>query len=265
MIQPPKKHFHTFDALRFFAFLKVFLLHVPIIAFPFFSYLKNGGGIGVIFFFVLSGFLITYLLLTEKQSAGTIDLRYFFFRRILRIWPLYYLMAGFAFLTPWILSFIHLAHSNEGYQPNWLFSLTFLENYKMILTRDHPNVSPLGVTWSLCIEEHFYIVWGLLLFYLKIEKIPVLILACFFIAAISRILFIQHNLPTIDLFTNIDYFAWGAIPAYLFVCAKKPFDQKLSVIPVRIKLAATGVILLNILISSNISYPLQPYVEPLTF
>src|SRR3954470_709736 len=103
-----RRHFHSFDALRFFAFLKVFLLHLPIIAFPFFSYLKNGGGTGVIFFFVLSGFLITYILLTEKSGSGSINLGHFFLRRILRIWPLYYLMVAFAFCTPFLVSLLHL-------------------------------------------------------------------------------------------------------------------------------------------------------------
>ena len=69
----------TFSHLRFFAFLKVFLLHLPLTAFPFFAYLKNGGGIEVIFFFVLSGFLITYILLVEKKHTDTIDLKRFFF------------------------------------------------------------------------------------------------------------------------------------------------------------------------------------------
>ena len=64
-----KRRFHTLDALRFFAFLKVYLLHVPLQGdFPIFSFLKSGGGIGVSFFFVLSGFLITYLLVFEKYK-----------------------------------------------------------------------------------------------------------------------------------------------------------------------------------------------------
>jgi peptidoglycan/LPS O-acetylase OafA/YrhL len=64
-----KRYFHTLDALRFFAFFKVYLLHLPEQGdFPLFEYLKSGGGLGVQFFFVLSGFLITYILTFEKAK-----------------------------------------------------------------------------------------------------------------------------------------------------------------------------------------------------
>lgn len=94
-----RRHFHTIDALRFFALPKVFLLHLPVTAFPIFNFFREGGGTGVIFFFVLSGFLITYILLSEKKQLGSINLKRFYIRRILRIWPLYYLMVGFACYT----------------------------------------------------------------------------------------------------------------------------------------------------------------------
>ena len=72
----PKTEFHTIDALRFFAFFKVFLLHLPTDRyFLLFGYLKKGGGIGVSFFFVLSGFLITYSLSEEKMQMKNIAAR----------------------------------------------------------------------------------------------------------------------------------------------------------------------------------------------
>lgn len=259
-----KRHFETFDALRFFAFLKVFLLHLPIAAFPIFNYIKNGGGIGVSFFFVLSGFLITYIILEEKNHTGKLNLYHFFARRILRIWPLYYLMILFAFKTPFILSFFSLPHSNDGYQPNWLMSVTFLENYKMIFTGDHPNVSPLNVMWSLCIEEHFYIIWGVCLFFIKINKVPILIFVSILIANVSRIFFSILDLPALDIFTNIDYFAYGAIPALLLI-KREELIEKINNISLIVKLLSISVIVVYVVVSPNISFVYKDLIEPTIF
>lgn len=216
-----RHHFHTFDALRFFACFKVFLHHLPIVAFPWFDALRKGGGIGVQFFFVLSGFLITYIIYEEKERTGTLNLKHFFARRVLRIWPLFYLAIFIAFITPYLLSIIHLNSSAAGYEPNWLVSALFLENYKMILMHDVPNASPLGVMWSLCIEEHFYIVWGLLLYIINVRFLPRLIASCLVLSVIARFYFVQNGLSTSDLLTNIDLFAYGAIPAYLLLNHKE--------------------------------------------
>ena len=120
--------------MRCFAFLKVFLYHIPIGYPAAFVYLKAGGDIAVRFFFVLSGFLITYLIVAEKKGNGSLNFKRYFARRALRIWPLYYLMVAFAFSTPYILSWLNIEHSNEGYEPNFLFTIAFLENYVAIAT-----------------------------------------------------------------------------------------------------------------------------------
>ncbi|MEJ5265080.1 MAG: acyltransferase [Bacteroidales bacterium] len=216
-----RPHFHTFDALRFFSFLVVFLHHSPVPKTSWFSYFAQSGGIGVVFFFVLSGFLITYILLDEKVNTQTISLKKFYIRRILRIWPLFYAMLLFAYCTPFLLNIFHLSSSSEGYQPNWLMSVLFLENYKMMLSGSLPNVSPLGVMWSLCIEEHFYLVWGILVAWLSAKRIPALIVISIVVANVCRVIYVQKELSTIDLFTNIDYFAFGSIPAYLLVMRKE--------------------------------------------
>lgn len=238
-----RHHFHTFDALRFFACFKVFLHHLPIVAFPWFNVLRKGGGIGVQFFFVLSGFLITYIICEEKQRTGTLNLKHFFMRRVLRIWPLFYLAIFIAFITPFLLSIIHLNGSAAGYEPNWLVSALFLENYKMIWTHDVPNASPLGVMWSLCIEEHFYIVWGLMLYFINIKALPKLIGFCLVLSVIARIYFVANGLSTSDLLTNIDLFAYGAIPAYLLVAHKEKLLSFIEAVPMYLKrLFAAGLV-----------------------
>lgn len=216
-----KRRFHTLDALRFFAFFKVFLLHIPLQGdFPIFSFLKSGGGIGVSLFFVLSGFLITYLLVFEKIQHGQISLKRFFLRRSFRIYPLFFFLVLIAFVLPYnFKEEIGFHMVGGGYDFDWRYSFFFLENYKMLIMDNFPKTTPLSVFWSLCIEEHFYIVWMIVIFFLPVKRmLPFLLfsvgvawLARYFDNAIWQNYMIQQN----DLFTNIDYFAIGGILGYL--------------------------------------------------
>ena len=98
------------DGLRFYAFLGVFVCHTLPVEDKFYSGLGmpwpwlwgpviRSGSAGVDLFFVLSAFLITSLLLRERQQTGGISLRQFYIRRILRIWPLYFLVVTWAFCS----------------------------------------------------------------------------------------------------------------------------------------------------------------------
>jgi peptidoglycan/LPS O-acetylase OafA/YrhL len=231
LVKIDRIHFHTFDSLRFLSFLLVFLRHSPVPEDSILYYFSHEGGIGVSFFFVLSGFLITYILILEKvNNQGKISLKKFFKRRILRIWPLYYAMVLFAMCTPFILDSFNISYSDEGYQPNWFFTLTFLENYVSMFTHQLPNVAPLSVIWSLCVEEHFYIVWGLAFYFISLKNIPKLLFGCIIFSFIMQNVYEKYDLNTLDLFTNIHFFAFGAIPAYIFVF-KKDIIKKLGQIP----------------------------------
>ncbi|MBN9484113.1 MAG: acyltransferase [Bacteroidetes bacterium] len=255
-----RRHFHTFDALRFFAYLKVFLQHLPIFAFPWFYAVMQGGGIGVEFFFVLSGFLITYIICEEKKQTGTVNLKNFFVRRVLRIWPLFYLMIGVAFITPHVLAKLHMQSSAAGYEPNWWMSLLFLENYKMIASHTNPNVSPLAVMWSLCVEEHFYIIWGLLLYAVRIKTIPKIIAFCLVLSVIARIIFVANNWSTSDILTNIDLFAYGAIPAYLLVQYPAQLEAKVLAIPMWAKWLFTIILISVVFVSSQLAGNERPFI-----
>lgn len=100
---------------------------------------------GVTMFFTLSGFLITYLLLEEREREGRIDLGAFYMRRVLRIWPLYFVVLAIAMA-------IH--HETTGLA---LFVL-FLSNVAFVTGRYVPDTAPL---WSIGIEEQFYALWPL--------------------------------------------------------------------------------------------------------
>lgn len=114
-------------------------------------------------FFVLSGFLITFLLLKEQKTAGQIDVRKFYLRRTLRIWPLYFATVIFAFLIyPYLKSVIGI-HSDLCSRPWYYF--TFLANFDSIHIRlycpGHDAMTQ-GIVWSVSIEEQFYIFWPLM-------------------------------------------------------------------------------------------------------
>src|SRR5215471_4337780 len=100
-------YFPELDGLRFIAFLMVFLFHGGLtegmvrqaIGRTAARALRENGGYGVQLFFILSGYLITTLLLREEARYGRVALRAFWIRRILRIWPLYYLLILIGFFV----------------------------------------------------------------------------------------------------------------------------------------------------------------------
>jgi peptidoglycan/LPS O-acetylase OafA/YrhL len=106
-------------------------------------------GFGVTIFFALSGFLITYLLLTERADTGRIDVRKFYLRRILRIWPLYYLYLAVAVALPYVFS---------GTAPgtDLFYFLFFAPNVPFVFGTSLPY---LAHYWSLGVEEQFYSFW----------------------------------------------------------------------------------------------------------
>ncbi len=256
-----RKHFHTFDALRFFAFLLVFLLHLPKTGNIHIDFFLKSGGIGVTFFFVLSGFLITYILLYEKKHQNKISLKKFFARRILRIWPLFYLMIAFAYLSPYILNALNLPFNNEGYKPDLLTSIFFGENYKMMITNTFPDGAPLRVMWSLCIEEHFYVLWAVLLYFVSAKKIPHLIISSVIIANISRQIYTHLGISHIDIFSHLDYFAFGAIPAYIFM-HKKNFINYIEKIPRYFKYIFLILTVAIVFIIPNIDFKFIDHLSP---
>lgn len=155
------------NALRFFAAFLVLIAHVELLKMELgedhihhlFNKL-NFGGIGVYFFFVLSGFLITYLLIVEKERTGTINVKSFYVRRLLRIWPLYYLIALLGFFVfphieflqvPWLIDHFHKNFTNNL----WLFML-MLPNAAFAFMKPVPHI---GQLWSIGVEEQFYLIW----------------------------------------------------------------------------------------------------------
>src|SRR5262249_15856566 len=120
------------------------------------------GWMGVSFFFVLSGFLITYLILREIEVNGKLDILAFYVRRVLRIWPLYYLVIAFGFLCYPLLKSV-FGFSSYIETGNSLYYMFFLSNFDVInlghwLGNGRGAMST-NITWSVAIEEQFYLLW----------------------------------------------------------------------------------------------------------
>ncbi len=180
-VAPTKKKrifFQGLNEIRAIAALCVLFHHVELYKFRdqlpslYHTFLKTFiselGKNGVYIFFVLSGFLITYLLLEEKRVKTKINLKKFYIRRLLRIWPLYYLIIFIAFfLIPPAAGFFesmqHEAHyfrlvkllQNDFWTPLLLF-MVFLPNLALKLK---PAVVGASQAWSVGVEEQFYLIW----------------------------------------------------------------------------------------------------------
>ncbi|SFK46712.1 acyltransferase [Caulobacter sp. UNC279MFTsu5.1] len=144
------------DVLRFIAFMFVFITHrndlAPIdpAAHPWFHALTLTGVYGVPVFFLLSAFLITELLERERELTGGINARAFYVRRILRIWPLYFLVFfGLVFLNQ------VLPGAGANSPAKWLSFMLFSGNW--YITFKGWIEYPVNPMWSLSVEEQFYI------------------------------------------------------------------------------------------------------------
>jgi peptidoglycan/LPS O-acetylase OafA/YrhL len=227
-----RRYFPTLDALRLLAFGKTFLAHVQLGSFPVLDQVRRGSGLGVPFFFVLSGFLITYLACLEKKETGKLRLKHFYWRRVLRIWPLYYTVVALGLAIPWLLQWLNQQGSFEGYAPTWWVSGLFLDNYKTMWLRESPSVSVLAVLWSVCVEEHFYIVWGLLIAFVPLRYMKWVLGGGIVMGLCCRIAYAHLGIIPLDLPTRIDLFAWGGVPALLLVQNRKRAEDASRRIPV---------------------------------
>lgn len=185
---PGRVYYPELDGLRFFAFLAVYVFHygVPELSgwihagltwlrdvapslVPISGYITTGqairanGWIGVQLFFVLSGYLITSLLMREEARNGRVDVRAFWIRRILRIWPLYYLCVAIGFVA--IPLYVNWSFGSSSYQEflgrHFAGFCLFLANWSIALRGPAP-FDELSILWTVSLEEQFYILCPLL-------------------------------------------------------------------------------------------------------
>ena len=201
------KYIKQLDAFRFFAFMGVFIAHSYKIDTEFFHRIPLGYGVNL--FFVLSGFLITGILLDDREDLNLNKvkaLRNFYIRRSLRIFPIYYGTVIFLYLiqfqnyeeiTPWLLCYAANIHM-------WL-QLPYMGSYNHL--------------WSLGVEEQFYLVWPFIILFFPKKHLLKVIYASIFVSLFFKLGVYLYNgswHPAINSATIscIDAFGLGGLLAY---------------------------------------------------
>jgi peptidoglycan/LPS O-acetylase OafA/YrhL len=209
------------DILRFVAFLSVFIVHsvnysteflvqhhVPLWAAKIGVNCVRAGIYGVDLFFVLSAYLITGLLLREKETKGYLNVRAFYLRRMLRIWPLYYLFIAVVALVP--------ALNHHDFGPRYVLPFLALMGNWSFIVFGVPVwiVVPL---WSISVEEQFYLLWPPVVAKLSRRQIVVAAVTMIGVANVSRLLVValhqtRHQL-WFNTFAHLDSIAAGILLA----------------------------------------------------
>lgn len=230
-----RAYFHNLDGWRFVAFLTVFVSHAALFlgyaGGMRYEWVKHNilvnGDVGVSFFFVLSGFLITHLLLKEKAERGRISFRRFYARRALRIWPVYFLtlLAGFVIL-PAVLSHIGtvLPFQTLPGKGVWPWYLFFLANFPIAF--GHGASVPTDVLWSISVEEQFYLLWPLIVSLLPRRHLPKALFTIIVAASAYRAYYAtEPDVIAYSTFSVMADLAVGALLAWLHAERQAIFER----------------------------------------
>ncbi len=208
---PPTRYYPALDGLRGLAILLVVVYH----NFGFIDYFFFGW-IGVDLFFVLSGFLITSILMRMSPTGSS--LRNFYIRRVLRIFPLYYLaLIVFLVILP---QFGATRPFVEYYTEHQWWLWTYLQNWLFIF-KPAGNAGMLHHFWSLAVEEQYYIAWPLIVFLVRKPKalIYLLLVVLAAIIALRTIIWVKQieHIAYFNLYTfsRIDGLCIGSALALL--------------------------------------------------
>jgi peptidoglycan/LPS O-acetylase OafA/YrhL len=211
------------NTLRFFAAFFVSISHanislakINIIQLRPYAFFERGLD-AVEFFFVLSGFLITYLLLKEIKKTGTISIQQFYKRRVLRIWPLYFLICCIGFIGLGII-YPYFTGRNFGFPLGKavLLYVFFLPNLGISLYQ----MGLLYPLWSIGVEEQFYLIWAPLVKIFKNRLLTVLLMVAFLSILLYILCFIfiaDQNSALFKFVKSLKFWAMavGAIFGYI--------------------------------------------------
>jgi peptidoglycan/LPS O-acetylase OafA/YrhL len=219
-------HIPELDGVRGIAILMVVVYHAfhfsvsPMTGFI--SRLASYGFAGVDLFFVLSGFLITGILLNAKGQAGYF--RNFYARRALRIWPLYYLLLLLSFGVVPLLAIVAHLHSDQAALLSGRNPLVYILLLQNLWYAGSVGPTLLTMTWSLAIEEQFYFAWPWLVLLCSRKKLTYILAAILVLSPLVRLWARLHgvSVDTIYFLTcfRLDGLSLGALVA---LYCKSPF------------------------------------------
>lgn len=199
------------DGVRGIAILVVMIHNLGAFSLWPFSDVTTYGWMGVDLFFVLSGFLITGILLDTKKYERYF--KNFYMRRCLRIWPLYYALLLSVFVIVPMLQPRAAQQIFETSSPWWSY-LLFLQNF--LVSPPTHAFGPLGVTWSLAVEELFYLFWPLFVRFLSTSQLQRIAWGVIVLSPPFRLLLSRHDvLIYSNPFCRLDGLMAGALLALL--------------------------------------------------
>lgn len=222
---PHERFYHPeLDVLRFFSFFLIFIHHsmphdpafytamrVPSVLASALAAIGAAGAFGVQLFFLLSAYLVTELLIRERSLRGHIDLKAFFVRRILRIWPLYFAFLALAWAMQYFVPGQHIGWRAE-------LAFLFLGGNWWIVFVGFPS-SVIFPLWCISIEEQFYLFWPATMRKLSARGLLIAAAVLLAVASLTRwYLGVHHTWESriwCNTFAQLDAIAFGIILAVL--------------------------------------------------
>ena len=275
------KFFNNFDGLRFIAALLVLFHHAASMMSKngetFITQLdlfKNGAN-AVSFFFVLSGFLITYLILQEQDKKRHVSIRNFYIKRILRIWPLYFLMIIIAlFIQPVLIDLLHIPYvMTYDFKETWMYFVFFLPGMVTYYFGGSHLLEPL---WSIGVEELFYLFWAPVFKYIHRFIFPILLfvlVAKLVLLQLSHLGYFPPAMAYLIRILQFESMAYGGIGAYLLFNYGKQllrYARLIQIIKLLFGLSILGLIFFSsaihiLLFKSNSNSDFEVFVKSFLF
>lgn len=272
----PKRYFRNLDSTRFLSCLTVFLHHTILNGskgaaesslYRFYdSHLSLDFIIGLDYYVVLSGFLISWVILEEYRETSQFKLGYYYLRRILRTWPLYFLLIILGYLL--ILTAKYFFNIRVHDLPPVSYLITFTLNF-YIVSHSMAFLFFIAFLWSICVEEQLYALWGMILKWGKKFFTP----ACIVLIAASIVFRITQVNAGVNLFFNtmnwVANFAIGGLLAKFCIGGGK-IVERLKNTPKYVILLIYLLFILNIVFykyiySNNIMIALERIIITLFF